>query len=101
MLPVMPRHTGTFLLVSLALVAFEALLILQEAVGQGSNHLVLYVVMPLAFFATGVAMIVFAERQEEPKDRDTVRGASVVPFGCFIASGAIALWVAMLTVVHQ
>ncbi|MDO7869602.1 hypothetical protein [Nocardioides jiangxiensis] len=97
----MPRHTRTFLLVSLGLVLIEALLVVQEAIGEGSNHLMLYVVLPLAFFATGVATIVYAERQEEPKERDIARGSSVVPFGCFVASVAIALWVAMLAYVHQ
>ena len=100
MLRGMPRHTGTFLLLTLALALVETLLVVQEAVGSGSSHLLLYGVVPLGFLLTGIGALVYAERQEEPQDRDVVRGSSVVPFGCFVVSVAIALWVAMLAFVH-
>lgn len=101
MLRVMPRHTRTFLLITLALVLVEAMLVVQEATGGGSSHLLLYALVPLGFVATGIGTLVYAERQEEPKERDTVRGSSVLPFGCFVLSGAIALWVAMLDYVNR
>jgi predicted membrane channel-forming protein YqfA (hemolysin III family) len=101
MLRDMPRHTRTFLLLTLVLVIMEALLVTQEALAGGSNHLLLYVLVPLGFVATGLGALVYAARQEEPEERDVVRGSTVVPFGCFVMSGAIALWVAMLDYVHR
>lgn len=101
MLRDMPRHTRTFLLATLVLALVEALLVVQEAAADGSSHLLLYVVVPLGFLATGIGALVYAERQEEPKERDIVRGSSVVPFGCFVVSVAIALWVAMLAYVNR
>ncbi len=101
MLRRMPRHTRTFLLLTLALALVEALLVAQEAAGTGSSHLLLYVVVPIGFVVIGIGALTYAERQEEPKDRDIVRGSSVLPFGCFVISGAIALWVAMLDYVNR
>lgn len=101
MLRDMPRHTGPFLLVTLVLALVETLLVVQEAVADGSSHLLLYLLVPLGFVAAGVGALVHAERQEEPEDRDVVRGSSVVPFGCFVVSVAIALWVAMLDYVNR
>lgn len=97
----MPRHTRTFLLLTLALAAVEALLVVQEAAADGASHLLLYVVVPVGFLALGIGAIVYAGRQEEPEERDIVRGSSVVPFGCFVVSVAIALWVAMLAYVNR
>ena len=97
----MPRHTRTVLLLTLALALVETLLVAQESVGTGSSHLLLYVVVPVGFVAIGIGALAYAERQAEPKDRDIVRGSSVLPFGCFVISGAIALWVAMLDYVNR
>jgi hypothetical protein len=97
----MPRHTRTFLLITLLLALVEALLVVQEAIGDGSSHLLLYAVVPAGFVAIGIGALVYAERQEEPEDRNVVRGSTVLPFGCFVMSGAIALWVAMLAYVNR
>ena len=87
----MPRHTRTFLLLTLVLAVLEGLLIFQEASGAGASR-----VLPAAFFATGIGVLVYGGRQEEEKDRAIVRGASIVPFGCFLVSVAVAGWVAIL-----
>lgn len=92
----MPRHTRTFLLLTLVLAVLEGLLIFQEASGAGASRVLLYVVLPAAFFATGIGVLVYGGRQEEEKDRAIVRGASIVPFGCFLVSVAVAGWVAIL-----
>lgn len=97
----MPRHTSTFLLLTLALVLVEVLLVVQEAVAGDAIRLLLYVVVPVGFLVLGIATLVYAERQDETRDRDMVRGSSVLPFGGFVVSGAIALWVAMLDYVNR
>lgn len=94
----MPRHTRTFLLLTFVLALLEGLLIFQEASGAGASRLLLYVVMPAAFFVTGVGVLVYGGRQEEEKDRAIVKGASIVPFGCFLVSVAVAGWVAILDI---
>lgn len=92
----MPRQIRTFLLITLVLGLFEGLLVFQEAVGVGASRLLVFLVMPVLFFATGVATLVYGGRQEDPKDRAVVYGSSVIPFGGFVIAGAVAVALAMI-----
>jgi hypothetical protein len=94
----MPRHIRTFLLITLVLAVVQGLLVFQEAAGSGASRLLLYVVMPGAFVVTGIAQLAYGGKQEEEKDRQVAKGSSIVPFGCFLVSVAIACWVALLDV---
>lgn len=85
----MPRHIRTFLLATLAVALVEALLFAGwSALAHDTTRAAVWFLL-LVFLGLGISLLVYGSRQSEQRDRQTAMGASIVPFGLFLANGAL------------